>query len=138
MLHEVAKTTLNQFDIKQAVVYIDFDFAALLKAVENQKIVYKEVPKVPAVQRDLALIVDSNVQFSAIENAIAKQKNAKLQSARLFDVFESDKLGTGKKSMAVNFTFLDEEKTLTDKEIEGMMNKLVQSFEKEIGAEIRK
>ncbi len=138
VLYEVVKTTLNKFDIKQAVVYIDFDFAALLKAIENQKIVYKEISKFPMVQRDLALIVDSNVQFSAIENTIAKQKNAKLQSARLFDVFESDKLGAGKKSMAVNFTFLDEEKTLTDKEIEGMMNKLVQSFEKEIGAEIRK
>ena len=137
-LQEVAKSKLNQFDIKQAVIYIDIEFGALLKATEKQKIVYKEVSKFPAVQRDLALIVDSNVQFNAIENIVTKQKNTKLQSTRLFDVFESDKLGAGKKSMAVNFTFLDEEKTLTDKEIEGMMNKLIQSFEKEIGAEIRK
>jgi phenylalanyl-tRNA synthetase beta chain len=137
-LNEVSKTKLNQFDIKQTVLYIDFDFAALLKIVEQHKVVYKEVAKFPAVQRDLALIVDSTVQYHAIESIVAKQKNTKLQTARLFDVFESDKLGAGKKSMAVNFTFLDEEKTLTDKEIEGMMNKLIQSFEKEIGAEIRK
>jgi phenylalanyl-tRNA synthetase beta chain len=137
-LEEVAKNKLNQFDIKQAVIYIDIEFGALLKATEKQKIVYKEVPKFPAVQRDLALIVDSNVQFDDIENIVTKQKNTKLQSARLFDVFESDKLGVGKKSMAINFTFLDEEKTLTDKEVEGMTNRLIKSFEKEIGAEIRK
>jgi phenylalanyl-tRNA synthetase beta chain len=137
-LEEVAKNKLNQFDIKQAVIYIDIEFGALLKATEKQKIVYKEVPKFPAVQRDLALIVDSNVQFDDIENIVTKQKNTKLQSTRLFDVFESDKLGVGKKSMAINFTFLDEEKTLTDKEVEGMTNRLIQSFEKEIGAEIRK
>jgi len=137
-LEEVAKNKLNQFDIKQAVIYIDIEFGALLKATEKQKIVYKEVSKFPAVQRDLALIVDSNVQFDDIENIVTKQKNTKLQSARLFDVFESDKLGVGKKSMAINFTFLDEEKTLTDKEVEGMTNRLIQSFEKEIGAEIRK
>ena len=137
-LEEVAKNKLNQFDIKQAVIYIDIEFGALLKATEKQKIVYKEVSKFPAVQRDLALIVDSNVQFDDIENIVTKQKNTKLQSARLFDVFESDKLGVGKKSMAINFAFLDEEKTLTDKEVEGMTNRLIQSFEKEIGAEIRK
>jgi len=137
-LEEVAKNKLNQFDIKQAVIYIDIEFGALLEATEKQKIVYKEVPKFPAAQRDLALIVDSNVQFDDIENIVTKQKNTKLQSTRLFDVFESDKLGVGKKSMAINFTFLDEEKTLTDKEVEGMTNRLIQSFEKEIGAEIRK
>jgi phenylalanyl-tRNA synthetase beta chain len=69
---------------------------------------------------------------------IKKLKISMLQNTRLFDVFESDKLGLGKKSMAINFTFIDEEKTLTDKEIEPIMNKLITSFEKEIGAEIRK
>ena len=137
-LEQISKLRLNKFDIKQAVVYISFDFGALLKTVEKQKIVYKEVSKFPAVQRDLALIVDKAVSYDSIESIINKSKLTKLQSTRLFDVFESDKLGNNKKSMAVNFTFLDEEKTLTDKEIEGMMNKLIGSFEKEIGAEIRK
>ncbi|MFY7965606.1 MAG: phenylalanine--tRNA ligase subunit beta, partial [Chitinophagaceae bacterium] len=137
-LEQVSKNKLNRFDIKQSVMYVDIDFATLLKAVEQTKVVYKEVPKFPTVQRDLALIVNSDVQFAAIENIIAKQKNTKLQNTRLFDVFESDKLGIGKKSMAVNFTFLDEEKTLTDKEIEGTMNKLILAFENEVGAEIRK
>ena len=70
-----------------------------------------------------------------LEQALQLQK---LQNIRLFDVFESDKLGKDKKSLAVSFTFLDEEKTMTDKDIDGMVNKLIQSFEKELGAEIRK
>ncbi len=137
-INQINKKQLTNFDIKQAVVYVDIDFAALLSAVEKNKITYKEVAKFPAVQRDLALIVDSKIQYHQIEEIIKKLKLSKLQGTRLFDVFESDKLGVGKKSLAINFTFIDEEKTLTDKEIEGMMGKLISSFEKEIGAEIRK
>ena len=84
------------------------------------------------------MVVNKNISFDAIEATIQKTKLNKLQQVRLFDVFESEKLGADKKSMAVNFTFLDEEKTLTDKEIDGMMNKLVQQFENELSAEIRK
>jgi len=90
------------------------------------------------VQRDLALVVNSNVTFEALENAVGKVKVPKLQQLQLFDIFESEKLGKDKKSMAVSFTFSDEEKTLTDKEIDGMMNKLIQAFETELSAEIRK
>ena len=110
----------------------------MLKLAEKQKIVYKEVPKFPAVQRDLALIVSRSTTYEAVENAVKKTKLSKLQSVRLFDVFESDKIGADKKSMAVNFTFLDEDKTLTDKETDSMVNKLIDIFEKELGAEIRK
>jgi phenylalanyl-tRNA synthetase beta chain len=138
VLNLITKKELGQFDIKQPVIFIDIDFGSLLSAVEKQKITYKEVAKFPAVQRDLALIVDKQIQYHQIESVIKKLKIATLQNTRLFDVFESDKLGVGKKSMAINFTFLDEEKTLTDKEIEPIMNKLITSFEKEIGAEIRK
>jgi len=137
-LKQVSAKQLKNFDIKQAVFYIDIDFGALLQQVEKQQIVYSEVPKYPAVQRDLALVVNRNTTYEAVEDAVNKTKLSKLQSVRLFDVFESDKLGTDKKSMAVNFTFLDEEKTLTDKEIDVMVNKLIQSFEKELQAEIRK
>ena len=138
LIKEVAKNQLNSFDIKQPVFYIDFDYAALLKLVTNNKITYKEVSKFPLVQRDLAMVVNSSTSFDAIEQSIKKLRLSKLQQIRLFDVFESDKLGADKKSMAINFTFLDEEKTLTDKEIDGMMGKLVQQFEKELAAEIRK
>ena len=103
---------------------------------QNQQI--KAIPKFPAVQRDLALIVPSQLRYEEVEKQVQKIKPATLLEMRLFDIFESEKLGAGKKSMAVNFTFLDEEKTLTDKEIDGWMNKIMTSFEKDLQAEIRK
>ena len=138
LLQEIDKATLAKFDIKQAVFFIDIDFGALVKLVTNNKITYKEVSKFPTVQRDLAMVVSNATTFNTIEATIEKTKLNKLQQVRLFDVFESEKLGADKKSIAINFTFLDEEKTLTDKEIDGMMSKLVQQFEKELSAEIRK
>jgi phenylalanyl-tRNA synthetase beta chain len=135
---EVSSAKLKAFDIKQPVFFIDIDWLFLLQLAGDEKIVYEEVSKFPAVQRDLALVVNRNVTFSAIENAVGNVKVPKLQGVQLFDIFESDKLGTDKKSMAVSFTFLDEEKTLTDKEIDNIMSRLIQSFEIELNAEIRK
>jgi phenylalanyl-tRNA synthetase beta chain len=137
-LLQIDATKLKAFDIKQVVYFIDFNYETIVKAVEHKKIVYKEVSKFPAVQRDLALIVNSSTTFDMIEAAVQKTKLNKLTHVRLFDVFESDKLGVGKKSMAVNFTFLDEEKTLVDKEVDSMVNKLIVTFEAELQAEIRK
>jgi phenylalanyl-tRNA synthetase beta chain len=135
---QVSSEKLQAFDIKQPVFFIDIKFEALLNLVAEKKIIYSEVPKFPAVQRDLALIVNKTITYEAIESTIQKTKLSKLQSVRLFDIFESDKLGADKKSMAINFTFMDEDKTLTDKEVDAMMNKLIEQFEKEAGAEIRK
>jgi phenylalanyl-tRNA synthetase beta chain len=135
---EVSPKKRQQFDIKQGVVFVDIDVAALVTAAEKQKIVYKEVSKFPAVQRDLALVVDRSVTYAAIELAVATVKLPKLKGIRLFDVFESDKLGVNKKSMALSFTFVDEEKTMTDTETDAMVSKLIGAFEKELGAEIRK
>jgi phenylalanyl-tRNA synthetase beta chain len=137
LLH-VPQHKLQQFDIKQNVVFVDIDVAALVTAAEKQKIVYKEVSKFPAVQRDLALVVDRSVTYAAIELAVGSVKLPKLKDTRLFDVFESDKLGVNKKSMALSFTFVDEEKTMTDTETDAMVSKLMGAFEKELGAEIRK
>ncbi|MGI8636921.1 MAG: phenylalanine--tRNA ligase subunit beta [Segetibacter sp.] len=137
-LGEVGTDKLKAFDIKQPVFFIDIDWALLLQFAADETITYKEVAKFPAVQRDLAIVVDRKVTFGAVESAVEKVKVAKLQSLHLFDIFESEKLGDQKKSMAVSFTFLDEEKTLTDKEIDGMMSRLIQSFETELSAEIRK
>jgi phenylalanyl-tRNA synthetase beta chain len=137
LLH-VPQHKLQQFDIKQTVVFVDIDIAALVAAAEKQKIVYKEVSKFPAVQRDLALVVDRAVTYAAIELAVGTVKLPKLKGTRLFDVFESDKLGVNKKSMALSFTFVDEEKTMTDTETDSMVSKLISAFEKELGAEIRK
>ncbi len=138
LVGEVSKAQLNAFDIKQPVYFIDIDFAQLLKLFEKKKIRYTEVSRFPSVQRDLALVLDSSVSFDAVEKTIQKLRIQKLQSVRLFDVFESEKLGANKKSLAVNFTFADDEKTLTDKEIEGFTNKLIKAFEEDLSAEIRK
>lgn len=135
---EVSPGKLKTFDIKQPVFFIDFNWMLLLELTGNKKINYKEVSKFPPVQRDLALVVNSNITFEALENTVEKVRIQKLQQVQLFDIFESEKLGPGKKSMAVSFTFIDEEKTLTDKEIDAMMNKLIQSFETDLSAEIRK
>jgi phenylalanyl-tRNA synthetase beta chain len=134
----VSTQQLQQFDIKQPVFMLDLLFHSLINAIQKKNIVYKEVNKFPAVQRDLALVVNKQITYSAIEKAVQSIKLPKLQQMQLFDVFESDKLGTDKKSMAVSFTFSDDTKTLTDTEIDGMMNKLIQCFETAIQAEIRK
>lgn len=137
-LQEVSIQKLRNFDIKQPVYQLDINFNTLVKAVESIRVTYKEVNKFPEVTRDLSLVVDRNITYQQLEKVVQQAKPAKLQSMRLFDVFESDKLGANKKSMAVSFTFADDTKTLTDKEIDSMMQKLIGGFEKEIQAEIRK
>ena len=129
---------LETFDIKQAVFFADIDFAMLLNIVEGRKIAYTEVAKFPAVQRDLAIIIDKEKQFAEVERMLSQLNLPQLKDYRLFDLFESDKLGAGKKSFAINFTFLNAEKTLTDEEIDGMMKKIIGKMEKEMQAEIRK
>lgn len=130
--------TLKQFDIKVPVYFIDIDILALIRLVEKETITYAEIPKFPSVSRDLALIVDSKTPYESIENVVRKSNLPRLENIRLFDIFENEKLGKDKKSVAVNFTFQDAEKTLTDKEIDQMVNRLVTGLEKELGAEIRK
>ena len=104
----------------------------------DKKVQFKEISKYPPVERDLAMVVPKTMKYAEIEERIGKLKLNKLGEVKLFDVFESEKLGTGKKSMAINLTFRDEEKTLTDKEIDAWMNKIMVTLEKELNAEIRK
>ena len=127
-----------QFDIKQPVFYADLNWDRLLDLNKKISLQHKDVSKYPLVNRDLAIIVNKALPFDAVEKATDAAGINKLQSIGLFDIFESEKIGAGKKSMAISFTFLDEEKTMTDKEIDGMMNKIIASYEKELGAEIRK
>ncbi len=134
----IPKKKLEEFGIKSEVFYAEFNMASVLELKNKQRILYKEVSRFPAVQRDLALVVDKSVNYESI-NAVIKKSNLNLlKDVRLFDIFESDKLGRDKKSVALNFTFLDEQKTLTDKEIDTLVNKLINNFEKELNAEIRK
>ncbi len=134
----VANSKLDRFDIKQPVFYADLNWGRLLKLNKKNYIQHKDVSKYPAVNRDLAIIVNKALPFEAVEKATAAAKVNKLTSISLFDIFESEKIGAGKKSMAISFTFLDEEKTMTDKDIDSMMNKIIGAYEKELGAEIRK
>jgi len=129
---------LQAFGIKQAVFYINFDIATLLNAYQSKKVIYKEVSKYPSIERDLALVIDKATTYAAIESSILEANLVALKETRVFDIFESDKLGAGKKSVAINFVFNAPDKTLTDVEIDAMMKKLIQLFEKNIQAEIRK
>ncbi len=137
-LVEVNYEQLKRFSIKQPVFFADIDWEKVISLSKKQKISYQEIPKFPVVHRDLSLIVDNQVSFSMVEKATMSAKVHKLASMKLFDVFESEKIGLDKKSFAINFTFWDNEKTLTDKEIDEMITKLVNAYEKELKAEIRK
>jgi phenylalanyl-tRNA synthetase beta chain len=137
LLGEVSPAGLKMFDIKQPVFYADLNMDTLYH-LKAKPILYKEISKFPAVNRDLALVVDKNVSYSQIEGIALSAKINQLSNVQLFDVFESEKIGVNKKSMALSFTFTDEQKTLTDQEIEGFMQKIIGSYEKQAGAEIRK
>ncbi len=136
-LGKVANTLASKFDIKQPVFFADFYWDEILKYAGRQ-VQFKEIAKYPPMERDLAIVVPKTTKYKEIQDQLIKLKLAKLQEVRLFDVFESEKFGKDKKSMAVNFTFLDEEKTLTDKEIDSLMSKIMTTLEKELNAEIRK
>jgi phenylalanyl-tRNA synthetase beta chain len=134
----VSSKQLQAFDIKQSVLYIEFNIANLFSVYQSKKVVYQEVSKYPSVERDLALVIPQSTKYEAIEACIKEAKLTALSTTRVFDVFESDKLGHQKKSVAINFVFNASDKTLTDTEIDTMMKKLIGHFEKNIQAEIRK
>jgi phenylalanyl-tRNA synthetase beta chain len=133
----VSKRYLAQFDINQDVYYGNIDWDLVLKLIRNHKITYHELPKYPSVKRDLALLLDSGVKFSQIREIAMKTEKNILKEVSLFDVYESDSLGKNKKSYAVSFTLRDDLKTLTDKNIEKVINNLIIAFEKELNAHIR-
>ncbi|MDQ6608904.1 MAG: phenylalanine--tRNA ligase subunit beta [Bacteroidota bacterium] len=133
----VKKNLSQKFDVKSQVLFADFYWDVLIQKSESN-VQVKDLSKYPSVERDLAMIVPKSMRYGEIEEAIKKLRLSNLQDVRLFDIFESEKLGADKKSLAINFTFLDEEKTLTDKEIDGWMNKIRTTLENNLGAEIRK
>jgi phenylalanyl-tRNA synthetase beta chain len=135
---EVDAAILRKFDIRQPVFFADIYWDNLLELVTGNHVVFSELPKQVPVNRDLALIVEKSLPFETIEKTVFGIGLQKLRKVQLFDIFESEKLGTDKKSMAISFTFLDQEKTLTDKEIDGMMGRIMKTAEEELKAEIRK
>ncbi len=134
----VSQKILTTFGIKEPVFMADISWDELIVLQQKNTIVYKEILKFPAVQRDLAVIVDKAITYAQIEKTILDNKLPALKTIRLFDIFESEKLGQDKRSMAVSFNFADDTKTLTDADTDGMMNKLITSLETKIQATIRK
>ncbi len=137
-LGKINSSYASLFDVKNPVFSADFNWDLILKLSLEKGITVTEVPKYPAMERDLALVVRKQLNYNAIKKEVENLNLSKLKEVTLFDVFESEKLGLDKKSLAVHFTFLDTEKTLTDKEIDSWMNKIINTLEKELGAEIRK
>jgi phenylalanyl-tRNA synthetase beta chain len=134
----VQRSLLQAFDIKQPVFFADFHWDALLEQLMKNKIEFQELPKQLPVYRDLAMVVSKSLHYEEVEKTVQQIRLDKLRQVQLFDIFESEKLGADKKSLAISFTFMDEEKTLTDTEIDSMMNKIMRTFEQELQAEIRK
>lgn len=136
-IEEVQAKTLNSFDIKQVVYFAYINWDLWMKAIAANKIRYSEVAKFPAVERDLAVILDKSVTYQQVQQVTDQQKIESLTSFGLFDVFESEKLGAGKKSYALNYTFQLQDRTLTDGEIEQVMTQLMNAYKTKLQAQIR-
>ena len=135
-LGTIKKPILKHFDIKQEVLFADFNWDLVLKSLSN-KIKFQDIPKYPEVRRDLALLVDKNVAYDTIYNIATHTEKLLLKSIHLFDVYEGKNLPENKKSYALSFIIQDETKTLTDVQIDKIMSKLQTNFEKELGAQLR-
>ena len=133
----VSRKTLKLFDIDNNVFYADIEWKTLLRESAKHKISYTEIAKYPEVKRDLALLIDKSVTFADIERIAFETEKRLLKSINLFDVYEGKNLEAGKKSYAVNFTIQDTEKTLNDKQIDSIMQKLVKAFTEKAGAKLR-
>ena len=133
----VKPTILKEFGIKQEVLFADFNWHTILKLTGNKKISVTELQKFPSVKRDLALLLDSKTAFDEVYNLAFQTERKLLKEVDLFDVYEGDKLPDGKKSYAVSFILQDETKTLADKQIDKIIQKLQQAFEKKLDAVLR-
>lgn len=133
----VSKANLKKADVDGPVFFAHFDWDLLIKVIKKNKITYKEVSKFPSVRRDLALLLDDSVTFEQLRLIATKTERKLLKEVQIFDVYKGEKLASGKKSYALSFVLQDEEKTLTDKQIDAIIQKLIINFEKEVGASVR-
>ena len=129
--------TLTAFDIKQAVFYADFNWNNIIKLLSAKEIEFVEIPKFPEVRRDLALLINKEIEFGEIVKIAYQVEKNILKKVNLFDIYEGDKLEAGKKSYAVSFILQDTEKTLNDKQIDGIMNRLIKTYIEKLGATLR-
>ena len=133
----IQKSILNKFDIEAEVIYANVNMDLVLSLLDVGEVQFKEISKFPIVKRDFALLLDESVAFKNLYKTAFSVERKLLKEVNLFDVYTGKKLPKGKKSYALSFTFQDKRKTLTDKQIDKIMKKLQQSFEKEFGAELR-
>ena len=133
----VCHKILKKMDISQDVFYADLNWDNLMRAIKKNETLYHDISKFPSVSRDLALLIDKSVQFEQIEQIARQTEKKLLKSVELFDVYEGKNLPTGKKSYAVNFILQDESKTLTDKQIDAIMTKLINNLKQKLDAELR-
>ena len=133
----VSKRLLKAFDIDTDVFYADIAWKVVLKQLKNSKTTYHDIPKYPEVKRDLALLLDKNITFQQVENIAFEIERKLLKKVVLFDVYEGKNLEPGKISYAINFTLQDADKTLQDKQIDNVMQRLIQAFQEKLGATIR-
>ncbi|MFD2098427.1 phenylalanine--tRNA ligase subunit beta [Flagellimonas iocasae] len=133
----VSKAMLKKFDIKQDVLFADFHWDSILSSVNTQNVIFQEIPKFPEVTRDFALLLDENASFQKVYDIAWSTEKNLLKKVNLFDVYTGKNLPKGKKSYAVSFTLMDDKKTLTDKQIDKIMGKLLTQYQKELGAELR-
>lgn len=134
---KIAPSLLKEFDIKQEVYAAEFNWDLLLKALSKHRILFKALPRFQVVNRDFSLLLDQGVTFESLRKLAFKTERKLLKQVNLFDVYEGDKIEAGKKSYALSFTLLDENKTLTDKQIDKVMMGIARAFEKEFGAQVR-
>ncbi len=133
----VASCLLKNADIEQPVYYADLNWTALMKVIKKNKVQYAEISKYPAVSRDLALLIDKDVEFAQVQQVAFATDKKLLKSVVLFDVYEGKNLPAGKKSYAVNFILQDDQRTLQDKQIDAIMNKLIGNLKAKLHAELR-
>ena len=133
----VARQTVKLFDIKQTVFAAEFNWDHVLNTLAGHRILFKTLPRFQVVTRDFSLMLDRSVTFEALRTLAFKAEKKLLKKVALFDVYEGDKIEKGKKSYALTFTLLDEDKTLTDKQIDKAMLRIAGAFEKELGASVR-
>jgi len=133
----INKFLVKKFDVKQEVLFADFNWDIIIDLVPKTEVKFKTIPKYPEVKRDFALLLDNAVSFKAIHDIAFQTERNLLKKVNLFDVYTGDKLPEGKKSYAVSFTLQDDKSTLTDKQIDKIMSKLQQKYENELDAELR-
>ncbi len=133
----VCNKLLKRVDVAGEVYFAEINWTTLMKLTRKNKVEYTELSKYPAVSRDLALLIDKQTEFSQIEKTAFQTEKKLLKRVELFDVYEGKNLPEGKKSYAVNFILQDEQKTLNDKQIDGIMQKLIKNLTEKLGAELR-